>query len=313
MLVYHISLNYGRITFREPEDGCSPFTFLSFFMATFYVASGYFFSTRKDIKSFLYGKWKSLIIPYLFFSLWGIVIFELYSLISGGNLAGLQIPNSLATASLRCNSPLWFLFSLFCCNVLYYCIQKYGGVILTHIFVVACIVLAFLTEGHRQVLSYGNILLGISFFHMGYYLKQYHEQLQKPIIGIFFLLFFILLGVFFPSRLEFVRNVLAQGNYTLNFIFTISGCYLIWILSHRWTHQNNIEQNIILLGRYSLVIFAFHRPVLNWIIEPLLKQVFPNISYTAFLIISLVCILSLGGGIYKFLNYCCPQVIGISK
>ena len=46
MLVYHISLNYGRITFREPEDGCSPFTFLSFFMATFYVASGYFFSTR---------------------------------------------------------------------------------------------------------------------------------------------------------------------------------------------------------------------------------------------------------------------------
>ena len=62
MLIYHISLNYGRITFAVPEDGASIFTAMSFFMAPFYVGAGYFFSFKKDFGTFF----KNQIKKYLF-------------------------------------------------------------------------------------------------------------------------------------------------------------------------------------------------------------------------------------------------------
>ncbi|MBP3253716.1 MAG: acyltransferase family protein [Bacteroidales bacterium] len=129
MLIYHISLNYGRVTFAVPEDGASAFTFMSFFMATFYVNTGYFFSYKKDFLTFFRDKVRKIGIPYITFSIWGIIIFELYNLISEGYFRDLNlIGGTIATGAIRANGPLWFLFSLFFCNLIYYAIGKAGGV-----------------------------------------------------------------------------------------------------------------------------------------------------------------------------------------
>lgn len=129
MLIYHISLNYGKVTFGVPEDGPSAFTVMSFFMATFYVGTGYFFSFKKDFKTFLYDKARKIGIPYITFSIWGIIIFEIYNLITSGLWGDLSlIKGTIATGAIRANGSLWFLFSLFFCNIIYYLISKAGGV-----------------------------------------------------------------------------------------------------------------------------------------------------------------------------------------
>ena len=157
MCIYHISLNYGRVTFGVLEDGASVFTVMSFFMATFYVGTGYFFSYKKDLKTFFRDKARKIGIPYITFSIWGIIIFELYNLIANGHWGRLNlIRGTIATGAIRANGPLWFLFSLFFCNIIYYLISKVGGRF-TNLIVLLCIMLSYITHNRTQVFGYGNI------------------------------------------------------------------------------------------------------------------------------------------------------------
>lgn len=301
MLIYHISLNYGRVVFGVPECRPTAFTFMSFFMAPFYMISGYFFSSNKGFKNFFHNKVKKLLVPYCLFSIWGVIIFELFSLFISGQLKSLQLSEAIPTGGLRQNTPLWFFVSLLFCNIIYYCLTKMGGVA-RHFMVFMCFVLAFMTSGERQFLGYGNVLLGIPFMHFGFNLQKYKGRLMNPFWAIVALIIYLAISIKAPQRLEFVRNILVQGDYMLNFLFTLSACFFLWSVSQKWKHDNMIGKSLIYIGRNSLVFFAFHRPVLNWIIEPLVFFVFPNASYYLFLPVCLVSIL-LGGYLLNFFLY----------
>jgi peptidoglycan/LPS O-acetylase OafA/YrhL len=309
MLIYHISLNYGKITFGEPEEGASVFTFMSFFMATFYVGSGYFFSDKKDFRNFLLDKLKKIGIPYVTFSIWGVVIFEVYCLLTSGQLGDLDLFASIRTGCVRQNGPLWFLFSLFFCNIIYYALSKTGGKI-KNVIILVCILAAYITHNKVQILSYGNILLGLTFFHFGYLLRHYGERLNNWIFGVIALVTCLTIGLFSPQRLEFVRNFLVQGDWIVNFIYTACACFFLWYISQLWEHDNSTEKGLLFLGRESIVVYAFHRPVLNWVIEPIIRYIYPSVNYFEFLTISLVSILILYAILNHLLNKYCPQLIG---
>lgn len=309
MLVYHISLNYGQIKFGVAEDmSPSAFTLMSFFMAPFYVISGYFFSNNYDWKSFVKNKVRKLFIPYCTFTILGIIIFESYCLITNGHLGSLQFREAIPTGGFRANTPLWFFVSLFFCNVIYYCLTKLGGGF-THFIILTCLVLAFITHNKPQILGYGNILLGITFLHIGYYMNKYKDIINIPYLTFFALTIYLSIAIIAPQRLEFVRNILVQGNYILNYIFTISACLFIWGISQTWKHNNVIGRYLIYLGRNSLVIFAFHRPVLNWIIEPIIRFLYPHITYFQFLIICLICLILSYLLLNKLLNKYIPILV----
>ena len=300
MLIYHISLNYGKVTFGVPEDGPSAFTVMSFFMATFYVGTGYFFSSKKKFKTFLCDKARKIGIPYITFSIWGIIIFELYNLITSGFFCELNlIRGTIATGAIRANGPLWFLVSLFFCNTIYYIISEIGGGKYKSLLVILCIILAYLTHNRTQILGYGNILLGLSFVHLGYLLRKYKNYVNKPYLGVPIVLIVLSIAIYAPQRLEFVRNRLVQGNWITNYLYTVLACYLMWYLSQLWNHNNTLGKAFIYLGRNSLVIFAFHRPVLNWIIEPIIRYMMPAVSYYVFLGASLISLIML----YLMLNF----------
>lgn len=312
MLVYHISLNYGRITFAVPEDGASIFTSMSFFMAPFYVGAGYFFSFKKDFGTFFRNQIKKLFVPYCFFTIFGVVIFESYSLIVNNRLGGISLIGAIPTGCLRTNTPLWFLFSFFCCRLIYYALNKWaGGGKIIHLVMVLCFILAFLTRNQPQIFGYGNILLGLIFIHLGYCVKQYRIHINKVRIGVCTLVIYLAISFFAPQRMEFVRNILVQGNYFINMIFTISACIALWYIAQQWNHRNIIGRSIIEMGRDSLVVFAFHRPVLNYIIEPLLRYLYPTISYIGFLFSSLITILVLYYLLNIILKKNFPYLIGL--
>ncbi|MBQ3784680.1 MAG: acyltransferase [Lachnospiraceae bacterium] len=311
MLIYHISLNYGRITFGEAEEGATIFTFMSFFMATFYVSSGYFFSIKNDIKNFFIKKLKKIFIPYCVFTIFGLVVYEAYYLITQGHLGEIDLMAAIPTGCLRTNTPLWFFFSLFMCNIIYMVINKlFSREYIVHFIIALCFVLAFVTKNKPQIFGYGNILLGITFIHLGYCLCKHTEQVAKRHWVIIAIAFYILLGIIFPSRLEFVRNILVQGSYILNFVFTIVACFALWYISQLWNHDNIIGHSLIYIGKTSLVIFAAHRPILNWIIEPVIRNIYPNVPYSVFTFISLVIILSMCYGLDILIKKHCPTLIG---
>lgn len=173
--------------------------------------------------------------------------------------------------------------------------------------------MAYLTYNKVQIFGYGNIFLGLSFIHLGHCIKHYKDTLNSRSISVAALMIFLGIAILAPERLEFVRNILVQGNWILNYIYTLLACYLMWYISQKWSHDNILGKSIIYLGRNSLVIFAFHRPVLNWVIEPILRCLKSDISYFEFLTASLISLIPL----YLLLNYIMrkyfPALLGLSS
>lgn len=316
MLTYHISLNYGIITYGVAEPS-SPtiFTFMSFFMASFYVSSGYFFSTKLDVKDFVQNKTIKILIPYCAFYLWGAIIYEANYIVTNGHIGGfgIMLPSWVSCCS-PTNTPLWFIYSLFMCNVIYYIINKIiQREYIIHIIIILCFALAFMTQNKLQILGYGNILLGMTFIHFGNYLGKYKKELMGKHWAILAILIYLTIGILIPERLEFDRNVFVQGHYMLWFVFSVAACFSLWYISRMWQHDNAIGHALISIGQTSLVIFASHRPVLNWIIEPLIRKIYPSVSYFVFWLISIICILLISYGINYLLEKYCPLLIGKRK
>lgn len=312
MLTYHISLNYGKITYGVAEPN-SPtiFTFMSFFMATFYVSSGYFFTMKQDAVSFFANKIKKILIPYCTFYIWGVIIYEIFFIITNGRISGLRmLLPSLISGCSATNTPLWFLVSLFMCNGLYYILNKCLQEKFVHLIVAICIALACITQNKTQIIGYGNILLGVSFVHVGVLLRRYQDKLIHIFCIAVSILIFLIIGIVFPQRLEFDRNILVQGNYILWFLFAIVACYTLWYISKLWKHDNVIGHSLINIGQTSLVIFAAHRPVLNWVIEPIIRNLYSEVSYSVFWFISLMLILLICYGLNYLLKAYCPVLIG---
>lgn len=314
MLVDHISLNYGYIKFGDTTPGVSAFTLMSFFMTPFYVFSGYLFSSKREFKAYTINKIRKLLVPYLFFSLFGIMVYELYSLYTQYALDFNFIWSFIPTATFNTNTPCWFFISLFFVSELYYLISKleikWGGQFL-RIIIVICFLLAFITRNHSQYFGYGNVLLGLVYFHMGQELKKYQDFIFKHQLFVFSvaLLSFMTIGVFYTTSLSFVLNLLTRGNYLTNLTFSVSACLLLWILTCKFDHTQ-VGKSIAYVGRISLVVFAFHRPVLNWILQPTIMNFYPSISYFIFLLICLIVILLLSIAIEKLLTTYAPKFIG---
>ncbi|WP_338449552.1 acyltransferase family protein [Niallia oryzisoli] len=99
----------------------------AFHMPLFFFISGFLFSNRKypDLKGFIFAKAKSLLIPYVSFSIISILLMKIFQ------LGTIDIPNLIKTFLLSerngiyFDQPLWFLTSLFTIEVIFYLLVKY--------------------------------------------------------------------------------------------------------------------------------------------------------------------------------------------
>lgn len=308
VVIVHISLNYGIIQFGVPREGCNIFDWLSFYMVPFFVVSGYFFSPRE---SFVKTRAQKLLVPYVFFSFWGIFIYEVNSLITQHSLSFFSLKNALPTAALFCNTPCWFFWSLFWICILYNFISKIKKNYVKNVIVAFCFFIALGLEGKDQVVGCGNIFLGIVYFHIGLLFRRFELDLKRKWVFIVALIVYGIISFFYPQQFSFVLDLLTKGNFVINFIFSIAAMIVLWNVAAFGKHDNRVGRFICFIGRDSLVLFAFHRPVLNWVVQPILKMVNPNMSYFLFLTCSLFLICSL----FIVLNYIMrrffPKMLGL--
>lgn len=310
MLIVHISLNYGYITYGEPFPRWSIFSWFSYFMVPFYFFSGYLFNPRCEFKEFLWRKEKTLLFPYFVYLLFGAIVYELYKIICFKSIDHTIFFSLLPSGMPFYNTPLWFLISLFTCNVVYYWISKLPSYI-SNIIITLCFLYAYYVEGrgYPQFLMHRAFFLGIVYFHLGHTFSSNYTKISNIFLFGAACVLFVGINVIDQQSLWFVENFQSQGNYILNLLFSLSAIYILYFLFSRFQRLNN--RYVALVGRCSLVIFATHRPLLNYVYEPLMLYLFPNMGYGVFLGLGLIFLLLMAYIIYMIFQNVLPIVVGV--
>lgn len=273
MLLVHCSLTSGYHTYGAPYSVKSPFLWMGFFMVPFYFFSGYMFSPKGTFVEYAKRKVSALLWPYFLFSVFGLIIYELYSVVSQGALSFSVLRAFVHTACISSNTPCWFFISLLCVvlifRALYEVLSPYvnNSVLVIGIAILG-LLSAVLTCNRTQYLGCGNVALGLFYYCCGFLLRRRADLLNKWWVCVIAVLLCAVIGVANHPQLSFVLNRLVQGNYFLCVVYSLCATFILWYVAQRMPRIKALEY----VGLNSLVIFASHRPILNWVIHPVTSR-----------------------------------------
>jgi fucose 4-O-acetylase-like acetyltransferase len=247
----------------------------TFHMPLFFFLSGYLFTLKKfpNLKVFLTKRTKSLILPYLCFSLiayiWFIIIFHFGFVKYHENLLMPLIGSLVAIRSTLWtvhSGALWFVDCLFCTEFLFYFITKIGrtkitiGIVLIVISVLGC----FYNKqvGKPLPWSLDVTMISVGFYGAGFFYKEYRLKLDRFINKKSFVclisiniaagyLNFIHSG----TRVDLYNSSL--GNIGLFYLSAFSGIGAFIILIKRIKHNKNLQY----IGENSLIYLSLHQKI----------------------------------------------------
>lgn len=288
VIFYHASLNCGVIQFGVDTEK-RLYDIMSFFMHFFFFSSGYFHKSKSD---YIKNKVQKLLIPYVVFTLIGIIVYEANRLYFTGHFQALSIGYYFRNMCFYSNPPCWFLYSLFVINVLCKNIDRVKN---RHLAILICASVVFasmLSNKEPIFLGYNNVLLGTAVYLCEYLFRR----LEHVVDGLFFIVLYVSFAVsciiFFPQRIEFVNNYLVKGNYFVCFIYSIDMCVLL-IAACKCVAKCHISKPLRFIGENSLLIYGLHRPLLNWIYEPLFHRFVSGSKLSYVIIGTFFCLITL--------------------
>jgi acyltransferase len=233
VFIHLITVNFSNVNF-----GANKLNFILlgtvFHMPLFFFISGYLYkyiTPKIALKKYL----KRLIVPYLFFSFLGMIVFIQYkglytnpeTLLStiGTLLFGVLVADPTVTSP---NGPLWFLLSLFIVIVLFSIFKTYFNndkQLLIIIIGLNALLYVLHTLKINLYFSIDSALLGITFFYVGYVLKKHNimQYFKNNYVNIG-----IIVSLFILTYLEFVYNGqlgLRSGSWEGNFIIAYLGAF----------------------------------------------------------------------------------------
>lgn len=261
----------------------------SFHMPLFFLMSGIFHSSEKNYMKFFGKKVRSILIPYISFSiplfLFWVVIGRKFgeaviknTPVSHSALGILIGTDIIGFSSIEWGTPLWFLLCLFIVSNIFFYISKlnYTNIILVNIvFIMFNLILSnFLNI--RLPWSILTALIAVPFYSFGYLFKE--KILDKKINNKYWTITIILLVLSILSYKINGRVDMYGNEYKNILIFFIGGfsgsLFLINIM--KLIPQNKYNW-INFLGVNSLILLAFHGRALTilkfiWVI--ILKKEF---------------------------------------
>ncbi|OUL07524.1 hypothetical protein B0533_13485 [Sedimentibacter sp. SX930] len=248
----------------------------SFHMPLFFMISGitYFLSKRDN---FYIKKVRTLLIPYLFFSLisfiyW--VLIERYLRNQGNISVSDQFINVfLAKAgsdNYIYNAPLWFLPCIFVVTCFFHFFNnkiKWNKVVMP-ILIIFISIMGFILSKYlefRLPFSLDSAMQGILFFGMGYYVSPniiseatYKKKIKFTnfIVG----LIMLLLANHFNDGINISEN--KYDNYMSYLLGAFVGVTLIYLFA-----KNMNSKILTIFGENSLIIMCIHEPVKRVVIQ----------------------------------------------
>ncbi|PLS08465.1 acyltransferase family protein [Neobacillus cucumis] len=258
----------------------------TFHMPLFFFLSGYLYKKEKfpNLKVFLTRRTKSLILPYLSFSLiaylWFLLLFH-FGLVNYENnlltpLLGSFIAERKSIWTVH-TGALWFVACLFCTELLFYFIAKIGRTkkVIGFLLIISSILGCLYNKIVGQPLPW-NIdvaMISIGFYGAGYLYREYNRGFELfNHIQTFILLFIInvvtgyLNDVVTGERVDFYSSSL--GNIPLFYLSAFSGIGAFVILVKQMK-KNKVLQYI---GKNSFIYLALHQKIVFFVFGLLIQN-----------------------------------------
>lgn len=170
------------------------------FMPWFYFKSGSFFKPI-ELRYMLYKDIKRLLCPFVVFSFFGFVVYEI---ITPGDQFWYMVYSLLNRGAVPGNEPLWFLLSLFFSKFFFHFLYKKKWLLIIPLLAYLGLSIQYFSLPWYVL----NVLSGTFFYGLGYWLKSIqYSKLSLVVSGVFFcfLLFYS------DSQVAMYNNQLLKG------------------------------------------------------------------------------------------------------
>lgn len=232
-----------------------------FHIPLFLMISGFLFNNKRSFKEFFKSKFKSLIIPYIFFF---IISFLMTRFVFGGVSIKKSIMyfifggNYLVKVK---NRALWYLPIIFIVSIIFYFISKIKNkkivMFITLLFGVLSVpVYKYLTTAFdREFIPFAlnTILPGLFYLGIGYLYKDYKDKKINPIIIIIMFIIGICISIGNESQVLFMDSYI----YLIGSLLITPFIILIT--------KGNVNKVFVYLGNNSLYILGIHRLIIELI------------------------------------------------
>lgn len=172
---------------------------------------------------------------------------------------------SAAGIELKCaNAPLWFLFSLFLCKLIFYFIGKIKPLLIASYIVsfVFIFVYVYFDLTWMKPVLYCWTVPAWFFFISGYFLKKYvleYEKYFKPIVFIpVFIISVILYCLLFRYSSTVSMKDLIIDNPFLYYANSFLGMFIIIFISDYISKIKPVASILCYLGKNSIYILIYH-------------------------------------------------------
>ena len=292
MVIFHhipqCFLQNGENSYLKTIDAMS-FVYSSFFMASFFILSGFCSNFNKPFIPFSYNNIRALIVPSFVFTV-----------ISVWSKSPMNIVKPFSTDTLlyllKWGGQFWFLPAMFLSREIYWIIRRYLDNFLYRL--TALLFLLFIgiylakNDAILNIWRFKHALIFVIFLGIGqiakFYKPTFKMMLSASLVFILLLSFFLFRSVNVPTvTLNICVNV-----YNLPFfiIFSVSGTAIVVLFSY-WIEQS---ATLEFIGRYSIAFYITHPICLQYsvfIFSPLLC--YGGVGLSAFYIFNiLTCLLS---------------------
>lgn len=300
-----------------PEIG-SKFSFLTCLrMPLYYCLSGLFFKEYGGFSKFITKKTDKLLIPFIGWYLVSYLIYYVRVLAIGEPEHIFRLSDLFLEPEFY-NGSLWFLLSLFWCNILYFLISKISGKLgVQALLVIGCGIIGWLW-GYADLHNFlyiGTTFTCLPFFFMGRQLfnsgiLSSENHLWKDITILCVCAGVSIFYIFFaenPVYMRFYLNYLVSGDYISLYILSIALVVMTLIICKFIGRIPYVSY----LGRYSIIVLVTHG-LLNNIFNRSIRHIFGMpLEDATFQLLLLVVIIALMALIIplcrKFLPYISAQ------
>lgn len=264
------------------ETGISNAMVYAFHMPLFFFLSGMMFDRHKysSVAELIKRRIKTLLIPYLLFSVATWIFWAGYNLVLGNEVKSYWMPLLQTVISqgsggyLVHNSPLWFVTCLFMVEMIYYFASRFS-VQWTVIICVLCAVAGNFMIAPESPLrylpwSFDMAMCAVPFYMLGNLVSEYlgHERLcgfvnQRKALSIFL----VLLGIVFLYFGAIINGPVSMGHRKLNIEYVFYPLACIGIAEHLILSilLSNIPSKAVGLirwiGNYSFRVMAVQTPI----------------------------------------------------
>lgn len=232
-----------------------------FIMPLFFALSGYFFNEERPLWENIKVKFKTLIIPYIFYF---ILIESLFIITHKFFYQDVFFAWGMFAKPYWAIGPMWFFWGLFFTSVLFAIIANcFKNIyIITALSVLLGIIGYMLSIYNIDIPFYIDSSLSMTLFYcFGYLLRKYKFldklKTKSSIIISVICLSIYLFGVFFPLINNTKPNELPE-NYLL-FIISASSAILVFLIFSKFLLRFRYISNLFsFYGKESLIVFVWH-------------------------------------------------------